>query len=411
MNILLINHYAGSLKHGMEYRPFYLGREWTRQGHRVHIAAASASHVRSVSPAIKRNVTEETIDGIHYFWFKTPVYDGNGLRRALNIFSFVGQLLLHHRWLARTMKPDVVIASSTYPLDTIAARAIARQAGARLVFEVHDLWPLSPIELGGMSRRHPFIMLMQWAEDFAYRSADKVVSMLPKTMEYMVTHGMQPEKFAYIPNGVDVAEWQAPSIPPPQTHQVLSQLRSEGCFLVGYAGAHGLANALDHFVDAAFQLQGYPVRFVLIGQGPEKDRLITRVQSRKQTNVIFLPSVPKTSIPAVLEEMDALYIGLKGDPLFRFGVSPNKLMDYMMAAKPVIYAIRSGNDMVAESECGISISPECPDEIVSAVLQLIRLPESEREQMGRRGRDYIQAHHDYRILAKQFLHAANGLSQ
>ncbi len=404
MKILLINHYAGSIQHGMEYRPYYLSREWIAQGHSVTIAAASVSHVRNISPVLQGSMAEEIIEGIRYLWFKTPAYDGNGTSRAINIFAFVLQLLLHRTWISKNVVPDVVIASSTHPLDIIAARVIARMSDARLVFEVHDLWPLSPIELGGMSRHHPFIILMQWAENLAYRTADIVISMLPKTMEHMVQHGMDPEKFVYIPNGVDVAEWHVePGSIPDEHRNAFSVLKAKGHFLVGYAGAHGLANVLDNFIDAACQLQDFPVTFALIGQGPEKDKLIRKVLSRHQTNVVFLPSVEKKSIPIILQEMDALYIGLKGDALFRFGVSPNKLMDYLMSAKPVIYAIRSGNDMVADSGCGISIPPEKPQEIVQAVLRLMSLSEEDRIKMGQKGKAYILANHDYRVLARQFI--------
>src|SRR5690606_27750505 len=92
MKILLINHYAGSLRHGMEYRPFYLSREWVRLGHEVTIAAATNAHVRTVPPAANGDVTEEEIDGVRYLWFNTPGYQGNGVRRAINMFAFTGQL-------------------------------------------------------------------------------------------------------------------------------------------------------------------------------------------------------------------------------------------------------------------------------------------------------------------------------
>ena len=404
MNILLINHYAGSLWHGMEYRPYYLACEWVRMGHTVTIAAASASHVRTLAPAVQGAVTEEMIDGIRYVWFKTPAYEGNGIPRAINIFTFVGQLLRYRNWIASTIKPDVVIASSTYPLDIIPARAIGRRCHAKLVFEVHDLWPLSPIELGGMPRYHPFIILMQWAENIAYRNADKVVSMLPYTMEHMLQHGMRSDKFVYIPNGVDVAEWQdRPSILPDEHKQALSTLKAKKHFLVGYAGAHGLANALDNLIDASERLAGRPVSIVLVGQGPEKAQLQARAQEDGLSQVVFLPQVPKAAIPALLGLMDSLYIGWKNHPLYRFGVSPNKLLDYMMAAKPIVHAINAGNDLVAESGCGISIPPEKPEEIARAVLQLMSLSAEARQQMGQKGRAYILANHDYRVLAKQFL--------
>lgn len=381
-----------------------MAREWVRMGHDVTIVAASISHVRSVLPAIQGAITEEMIDGIRYLWIKTPPYDGNGFSRAINIFAFVGQLMLNRSRIARTFTPDVVIASSTYPLDIIAASNIARHSHAKLIFEVHDLWPLSPIELGGMSRYHPFIILMQWAENFAYRKADIVISMLPKTLEHMVQHGMNPGKFLYIPNGVDVAEWRdEPGSISDEHRYDFSELKAKGHFLIGYAGAHGLANALNNFIDAACLLQEHPATFVLIGQGPEKIKLMRKVESRRQTNVVFLPPVEKKTIPIILHEMDALYIGLKGNPLFRFGVSPNKLMDYMMAAKPVIYSIEAGNNMVEESGCGISISPEEPEEIARSILQLMSLSMDTKNQMGQKGRAYILENHDYRVLAKQFL--------
>uniref|UniRef100_UPI00286B7996 glycosyltransferase n=1 Tax=Roseateles sp. TaxID=1971397 RepID=UPI00286B7996 len=176
MKILLINHYAGSPQHGMEFRPFYLAREWRRAGHQVLILAASESHVRSTQP----QAGGQTIAGVAYVWYGTPAYAGNGFGRLRNIWSFCRQLWNDADALAENFQPDVVIASSTYPMDIWPARRIAKKARAKLVYEVHDLWPLSPIELSGMSPRHPFAMLCQKAENEAYRDADVVVSMLPK---------------------------------------------------------------------------------------------------------------------------------------------------------------------------------------------------------------------------------------
>ena len=126
MNILLINHYAGSKKHGMEYRPYYLAREWASMGHQVTIVAASFSHLRTTAPAVSGRATEDCIDGIRYLWYRTPAYRGNGAGRVLNMLSFVGKLLRDGRRLARTYRPDAVIASSTYPLDSLPARRIAQ---------------------------------------------------------------------------------------------------------------------------------------------------------------------------------------------------------------------------------------------------------------------------------------------
>jgi glycosyltransferase involved in cell wall biosynthesis len=403
---LLINHYAGSIQHGMEYRPFYMAREWTRMGHKVTIGAASHSHVRTVVPLTQGMLTRETVQGIDYNWLKTPTYRGNGMKRGLNILAFVAQLYRFASYWVKEVKPDLVISSSTHPLDNLPGKWIARRAGAKLVYEVHDLWPLSLIELGGMSAHHPFIQLLQWSENFAYRNADHVVSLLPKALPHMQAHGLSREKFIYIPNGIDVMEWEGQcGLLPAEHQQQLLAAREESGLLIGYAGAHGLANALDTIIDAAGMLRDLPVKFVLVGQGPEKVRLEKRCKQDGLKNVLFLSPIAKESIPAFLAVMDVLYVGLKNEALFRFGVSPNKLIDYMMAGKPIINAIAAGNDPVIEAGCGVSIPPEDPQALVWAVHQLLRTTKNGLAETGSRGHHYCLQQHDYRKLAQKFLNS------
>jgi len=406
MNILLINHYAGSPQYGMEYRPYYLAREWVKMGHKVVITSASFSHLRSKQPKVNGNISEELIDDIRYIWIKTPKYKGNNLKRILNMLTFVSKLMFLSKRLSSQFRPDIVIASSTYPLDIFPAYLISRFSKAKLIFEVHDLWPLTPIELGAMPKWHPFIVILQIAEDFAYKHADKVISILPKALDYMVSRGLDPKKFIHIPNGIDIEEWQSFNAQLPEEHkEIIEKLKKEGKFLVCYAGAHGVANALDYFIESAVYLRDLPVSLVLVGQGPEREKLQRYVIENNLNNVIFLQPVSKDSIPNLLNKMDILYIGWRRSPLYRFGISPNKLFDYMMAGKPVIHAVEAGNDLVAESGCGISIPPEDPVAIAEAIKKLIDMSPLEREEMGRRGREYVIKNHDYKVLAKRFLEA------
>lgn len=406
MNILLINHYAGSKLHGMEYRPYYMSREWVQMGHQVTIVAADQSHLRTNNPVVQDEFTEEWLDGIRYVWLKTPPYEGNGVKRAFNMFSFVGKLYKYKRRLIELSQPDVVIASSTYPLDTYPAASIARQTGAKLIFEVHDLWPLSPMVLGGMSPWHPFIFIMQRGENYAMRTVDGVVSILPKANLHLVDHGMDPNKYTHIPNGVDVAEWEGADQPLPTEHeQVIRKYKEEGYFLVGYAGSIGPANAMDTLIESAPHLKNEKVKFILVGKGPLKESLEQRARELQLDNVIFLPPIPKATIPDFLHHMDALYIGFKKDPLYQFGVNPNKLIDYLMAGRPIIQGVEAGNDMVKESGSGISIPAEDGDAIVAAVRELMGLPKEELEKMGANGRRYALANHDYKKLAQRFIDA------
>ena len=402
MNILYLNHYAGSPALGMEYRPYYLAREWVRAGHRVQVVAADFSHVRARQP----QAGDVTIDGIAYRWLPTPPYQGNGLGRVKNIWSFCRQVWAMTDRLVADFQPDAVIASSTYPMDIWVARRIARRAKARLVFEVHDLWPLSPIELSGMSPRHPFIRLVQKAEDDAYRDADVVVSMLPKVHHYMASRGLHLSKLTVVPNGITPDEWQGTPAPlRDDVAQAIAARRAAGQTVVGYAGSMGLPNALDHLLDAARLLQAAPIAIVMVGDGHERARLAQRVAAEGLANVTMLPPIPKAQIPSLLAAIDIAYIGWQRVPIYRFGIAPNKLMDYMMAGCAVLHSVEAGNDPVAESGCGLTVAPESPDAIADGLRRLAALPAAERRAMGACGRAFVLAHHTYPVLAQRFIQA------
>ena len=407
MNILLINHYAGSPRHGMAYRPYYLAREWVRCGHRVHILASDTSHIRARQPELAGAARlDETIDDIQYSWYRTPAYRGNGIGRVRNMGAFVTALYRDGRQMAHAYKPDVVIASSTYPMDIWPAHRIAKLAKAKLLFEVHDLWPLSPMEIGGMSKWHPFIMLVQQAEDYAYRHADSVVSMLPKVREYMESRGLAPQKLYFVPNGIDPDEWRAdsPGVPD-EAGKLFGTLRAQGTAIVGYAGTHGVSNALDNLLGIAGLMRSEKVAFVLVGGGPHKASLQQRALRENLPNIYFLDPVEKSRIPSLLECFDIAYIGWHRHPLYRFGIAPNKLMDYMMAARPVLHAVEAGNDPVREAGCGLTVEPDNPRAAADGIRSLLAAGADERWSMGQRGKAFVRENLTYPVLAQRFLGA------
>lgn len=408
MNILLLNHYAGSPRHGMEFRPYYLAREWVRAGHHVQIVAASYSHVRAQQPEVGDGPRDEVIDGIAYRWWPTPAYVGNGVGRVRNIVSFLSQVWRDAKRQVAAFRPDVVIASSTYPMDVWVARRLARLAGAKLVYEVHDLWPLSPIELSGMSPRHPWAMLCQKAENDAYRDSDVVVSMLPKVAGHMSAHGLDLKKLHVVPNGISPEEWDAAPVAIDAALRAhLGAQRAAGRTVVGYAGSHGEPNALDVLLDAAAAMRDDRVAFVLVGGGHERARLVARVAAEGLSNVAMFPPVPKAQIPTLLESFDIAYIGWQRVPLYRFGIAPNKLMDYMMAGRAVLHSVEAGNDPVAEAGCGVTVPPQSAPAVVDGLRRLVAAGPEARAAMGVRGREFVEANHTYPVLARRFVEAVS----
>lgn len=383
----------------MVYRPYYLAKELVKKGHNVSIIASSYSHLRLCTGKYKET---ELVDGIQYYWEKNISYRGNGLKRLFNVVIFSVLLFLKSGYYANKIKPDLVIGSSPHPFFIYGAKRIAGISKAKLFFEVRDLWPLTLIEIGGFSKWHPFVILMQHAEDYAYKYSDKVISVLPKAVGYMESRGMGRDKFIYLPNGIDPDDWENKDVPI-ELDTLIKEHKNSNKFLLAYTGEHGNANNLKYLIEAMHFIKNENVVLFLIGKGVEKQNLIELAKNMQLNNVVFLEPINKKFIPHTLSKFDALFISLKKEPLFKYGISPNKLMDYMMAGKPVIHAISAGNDLVAESGCGLSIQPESSLEIANAILKLKSLSENERLIMGEKGHQFILRNHLYPNLVNKLL--------
>jgi glycosyltransferase involved in cell wall biosynthesis len=259
---------------------------------------------------------------------------------------------------------------------------------------VRDIWPLTLQELGGLSDRHPLIAVMQRIEDYGYRVADAVVSVLPAALGHMVAHGMEPEKFHYVPNGIDLTP--RPEVDAPAA---VADAVSAGAFTVGFVGTLGHANVLETLIDAAKLLEPGEARVVVVGHGPERDSLVARAAGAP--NITFTGPIPKAQVGAAIKRFDACYVGYRRSPLYRFGVSPNKLYEYMAAGRPVIFAADAANQPVREADCGRTIPPEDPVALAAAIRSLIASAPAERTRLGVNARAYVERNHDYVRLADQ----------
>ncbi len=215
-------------------------------------------------------------------------------------------------------------------------------------------------------------------------------------------------KLHIVPNGVATDEWAEEPSPLREDVQVAIQnAKSMGHTVLGYAGSMGLSNALDTLLDAAQILlkNKVPVTIVMVGGGHETERLLERVRSENLQNVKLFSAIPKKQIPSFLKEIDVAYIGWQRVPIYRFGIAPNKLMDYMMAGCVVLHSVEAGNDPVAEAGCGVTVAPESALAVVNGLQKLMQTPPLERRNMGERGRKFVYTHHTYQVLAQKFLQA------
>lgn len=396
-SIWIVNQYTGSPYHGMEHRHYYLAKEFIQQGHQVKMISGSFSHLYKTFPKTKGDFTFEEIDSIGYCWVKVPEYTSSvSISRVFNMLAFKRQL--KKLPINQLGNPDVMIVSSPSLFPIKVMYQWAKKLKTKLLFEVRDVWPLTLQELGRLSAYNPLILWMKMYERFAYRKAENIISLLPTAKEHMLKNGMQASKFIYIPNGIDLKEAaNAEKLP----DDLLSQI-PKNKFIVSYVGTLGLANALDFLIAAAKELSAEnKIHFLIVGDGGEKMNL--KNQAKGLNNITFIDAIPKRQVQSLLQETDLCYIGWRNEKLYRFGISANKLFDYMYAALPVLHSVNAANDPIETSNCGYSVSPENTEEIVKGIKNIYQLSPELRKEMGERGKAYVIKNHSYASLAKTYM--------
>lgn len=404
MNILYLEHYVGSPSYGMEFRPYYLSREWVKQGHNVTIIGSSFSHLRQRNPEVTKDFQEEIIDGIRYVWLKGNAYEGS-ISRVRNILSFVWKLQRNAKRIAKKYKPDLVIASSTYTLDNFPSHRIAKLAGAKYTYEIHDLWPLSPMLIGGYSKYHPFILLMQWGENYAYKHVHKVVSLLWNAERHCKERGLAPGKFVCVPNGYFPDEWTDDrfNLALPEEHQkVFDGL--QGKIIVGFAGGFAVSGNVITLVKSAAELKNQTdIHFVLVGKGPELSSYEKVIKEEGLNNITILPAVPKNLIPAINKHFDIAHLGGLHSELHQYGTSYNKMTDYMLCSLPIVQSVDEPGSVVERVGCGIRVEAENVKAVADAIVKLAKMTLEERKKMGAKGKAYVEKNLPWGKLAKDFL--------
>ncbi len=396
----ILNHYAGNLELGMEYRHFYLARHLKKLGWRVGIISGSFHHLYTTPPKVDGDLAVAEFDGIPYVFLKTRAYKGNGVSRLLGMLDYLFGIFRHLSDLEQILgRPDIALGSTPHPFVHFALQAIKKKFKVPVFFEVRDLWPQMLVELGSIGKYHPLSLFFYWLEREAFAKSDKTVSLWHSADEYMFAHGLSRDRYIYLPNGIELDEEK--TLTPDNDHPLVSQVRklkSEGVFVAGYGGSHGHANALDCVIGACERLKNEKIVFFCVGDGPERERLMAEAQKRELKNLHFHPYVSKSVILPFYRELDAAYIGLIDLPLFKYGPTPNKLMDYFSMGKPVIFAINSRFDPVREANAGISIRPKA-DELANALLEMKKKSMTEREAMGKNGRRYAERELSFEALA------------
>lgn len=392
MRIWIVNQYALPSTESGGTRHFTLASELLGRGHEVYIIASNI-HYASRQP-MEKYAGLQQFEGVPFLWLKTPAYSGNGVDRLWNNLVFTWRLLTDDN-VKRLPRPDVIVGSTPHPFAVWAAGRLATRFRVPLVMEVRDLWPQSLVDLGALAPRHPLVGALGILERYLYRRSERIISLMPKALDYIVRMGADPAKITWIPNGVDLR--LVPSV---------EFGRSSRPFTIMYVGSHGSADGLETLVQAAYRLKcEHPdigIRFRLIGDGPAKCNLVRRANQLGLDNVAFEDPVPKNQIYQFLQQADAFLVLVRDSPLYKWGLSFNKLFDYFAMARPIIFAGAVSENPVDLADAGVTIPPDDANALLQAVRALSERPLEERAAMGRNGRHFVEKHHDMHKLSFQF---------
>lgn len=400
--VLIVNHYSGNSRVGMEYRHRYLSRYFLQSEFEVSIVSASFSHLYSSPPDISKTFSQEQDEGLNQYWIKTPVYSGNGISRLINMIVFTIRLcFLTMR--GKVGRPNYVICSTPHPFVVINMLFFKWFCKSKTVFEVRDIWPLMLIELGQLSKLNPLCWLFRLLEKIGYKYSDATVSLWSDAEKYSIESGVMPGKYFYIPNGIEVSEVQKSY--DNNAVDLVNSLHDKGYFVVGYGGSHGLANPLDQVIEAAriSEERKSSLAWVMVGDGPEKERAVRKSEELGLKNLYWLPPESKKDIMGFYSKLDVCFIGLKRLPLFKYGPTPNKLMDYMLASKPIVFSIDTPYDPTKMAGCGLFAQPDSGESLCETVLKLQELEGEDLDDMGKKGRIFAEENLSYQSLASKYI--------
>lgn len=375
---------------GVGSRGYELMAELARLGHECVIITSDANHL-TVVPDFPGKVLDERRDGLRMVWLKTFKAEvAKSGRRVLSWLDFERRVALYDT--DALPRPDVIIASSLSLLTVLNGLRLRRKYAARLVFEVRDIWPLTLVEEGGFSESNLLVRALGVVERLGYRRADTIVGTMPALDKHVRAVVGRDLDVHCIPMGFSDRTVQD-ALPLPT--------RSDGRLVVGYAGTIGVTNAMETLLDAARLLNDRSdIEFRIIGDGPLLAGL--KRDYADLGNVTWVDKVPKEQLSDELAQCDVLQLSTYPSRVWEFGHSLNKLIDYMLAARPVIAAYGGHPSMIDESGCGTFIEPGDPGRLAAEFDRFASMSPAERAAMGQRGRDWLLRHRTYGQLARDY---------
>ncbi len=400
MNIWFISKYASPPNYAKApARLFSLAREAAKTGHKVTLITSSSNHFASF-PETKKNYNFEIENGVVICWIKTFQYVKTAsFKRIISWLDFERKLFSLR--IKNEDVPQIVIISSLSILTILYGIYLKFKYKTFLIFEIRDIWPLTMTEEGGFSNWNLLVILIGWIEKLGYKKADLVVGTMPNLQAHVSKIIGYNKPCFCAPLGFNIENYAEKDIL--INHSFLSFIPNNK-IIVGYAGSMGITNALEPFIETIKIMQSnLNVHFVLVGSGDLRNNYMNQLKGC--SNSTFIERIDQKYVKDFLSKCDILYLSTKRSKVWDYGQSMNKVVEYMLAAKPIIATYSGYPSMINEANCGEFIKSLNPEDLRDCFLKFINLSSEERKIIGLKGRNWIIENRQYNKLWNEYFNA------
>lgn len=374
MNIWIIDHYAQPEKYKALIRQTLFAKNLIKFGHRVRIFCASTVHNTDINLITDKSLyKEELVDGINYTYVRCHDYNSNNYKRIINMYEFAYNVAkVCSVYKKKEGQPDSVLCCSMTLQACKAGIKIARKYNAKSVAQITDLWPETLIAYGRAKKTHPIVILFRNIEKWIYKNSDELVFSMEGISEYLEEMGwasvIPKSKMHYINNGVDLKQFDYNRI----NYTISDEdLENREIFKIVYTGSIRKANNLGKLLDIAKHINSKKIKFLIWGDGDELETLKSRVLNENISNVVFKGKVEKKYIPYITSSADLNYAHSESVALFRFGISLNKIFDYLAAGKPIVCDFTANYNPVLTANAGVEITDADASKMAQAIEETV----------------------------------------
>ena len=387
MNIWFLSAY--DQPKGISSRTYDFSKELVSRGHQVTFMTNSYCHwtySEKLNPSEKYRIEE--IDGIKVAWLKTFPYKGNSIGRGLNMITNFFRILQVSKIIKG--KPDIIIGPSVPIASGWAAYLLSKKYKCKFIFEIRDIWPLALVNSGGIKKYGLIYLVFRILEKFLYKKSNKIFSTLPYVEEHVKQSGADTSKIVWIPNSINFKN-KFDTYYGGNAEELI-------CY---YLGGFGLEHDPINIIRAAKILKEdnfSKIKFVLIGDGPKKQSCEDLAKKYLLNNIEFKDVIPKEQVQETLSKSDLLLVCIIDSPVYKYGINLNKIYDYLLSGRPIIFSGNSPNDPIRESGSGMSITPENPLLLKESLVHFFTMKPDKRAVLGKKGTSYAKNNFDIHLL-------------